>query len=102
MSGTRRLLSCLGAPGSSLHVSENENQFHLIPRSSGILDRDETPGLAARRHRGLLFIGATKDEKFRAFDKRTGKVLWETSLPAGGYATPAAYEANGKHMGSGR
>jgi len=45
---------------------------------------------------GLLFIGATKDEKFRAFDKRTGKVLWETSLPAGGYATPATYEANGK------
>jgi quinoprotein glucose dehydrogenase len=45
---------------------------------------------------GLLFIGATKDEKFRAFDKRTGRVLWETSLPAGGYATPATYEANGK------
>jgi quinoprotein glucose dehydrogenase len=45
---------------------------------------------------GLLFIGATKDEKFRAFDKRTGKVLWETTLPAGGYATPATYEASGK------
>ena len=45
---------------------------------------------------GLVFIGATKDEKFRAFDKRTGEVLWETSLPAGGYATPATYEANGK------
>jgi quinoprotein glucose dehydrogenase len=45
---------------------------------------------------GLVFIGATKDEKFRAFDKRTGKVLWETSLPAGGYATPATYEAGGK------
>ena len=37
---------------------------------------------------GLLFIGATKDEKFRAFDRSTGRVLWETSLPAGGYATP--------------
>jgi quinoprotein glucose dehydrogenase len=45
---------------------------------------------------GLIFIGATKDEKFRAFDKRTGKVLWETTLPAGGYATPATYEAHGK------
>jgi quinoprotein glucose dehydrogenase len=45
---------------------------------------------------GLLFIGATKDEKFRAFDKRTGEVLWETSLPAGGYATPATYEVDGK------
>ncbi len=45
---------------------------------------------------GLLFIGATKDEKFRAFDKATGKVLWETSLPAGGYATPATYAVGGK------
>jgi quinoprotein glucose dehydrogenase len=45
---------------------------------------------------GLIFIGATKDERFRAFDKRTGQVLWETALPAGGYATPATYEANGK------
>jgi quinoprotein glucose dehydrogenase len=45
---------------------------------------------------GLLFIGATKDEMFRAFDKRTGKVLWETKLPAGGYATPATYEVDGR------
>ena len=45
---------------------------------------------------GLIFIGATKDEKFRAFDKRTGKVLWETELPAGGYATPSTYEVDGK------
>ena len=45
---------------------------------------------------GLVFVGATKDEKFRAFDKATGKLLWETKLPAGGYATPATYEVNGK------
>jgi quinoprotein glucose dehydrogenase len=45
---------------------------------------------------GLIFIGATKDEKFRAFDKRTGQMLWETSLPAGGYATPATYSVGGK------
>ena len=45
---------------------------------------------------GLIFIGATKDEKFRAFDKDTGELLWETELPAGGYATPATYEVNGK------
>jgi quinoprotein glucose dehydrogenase len=47
---------------------------------------------------GLIFIGATKDEKFRAFDKRTGKLLWETQLPAGGYATPSTYEVNGKQF----
>ncbi len=45
---------------------------------------------------GLLFIGASKDEKFRAFDKDTGETLWETQLPAGGYATPATYAIDGK------
>ena len=45
---------------------------------------------------GLIFIGATKDEKFRAFDKKTGKLLWQTKLPYGGYATPAVYAINGK------
>jgi quinoprotein glucose dehydrogenase len=47
---------------------------------------------------GLLFIGATKDEKFRAFDSETGKVLWEYTLPAAGYATPAVYAVNGKQF----
>jgi quinoprotein glucose dehydrogenase len=47
---------------------------------------------------GLIFIAATKDEKFRAFDKRTGKKLWETSLPYGGYATPAVYESDGRQF----
>ena len=47
---------------------------------------------------GLLFIGATKDEKFRALDRSTGRVLWETSLPAGGYATLATYAVNGKQF----
>lgn len=46
---------------------------------------------------GLLFIGATNhDSKFHAFDKATGELLWETALPAGGNATPATYEINGK------
>ncbi|NBA88213.1 PQQ-binding-like beta-propeller repeat protein [Emticicia sp. CRIBPO] len=45
---------------------------------------------------GLLFIAATKDEKFRAFDKKTGKLLWETQLPAAGFATPSTYQVNGK------
>jgi len=45
---------------------------------------------------GVIFIGASKDEMFRAFDKATGEVLWETKLPAGGYATPSTYEVNGK------
>ena len=47
---------------------------------------------------GLVFIGATKDERFRAFDKRTGRVLWEAPLPAGGYATPAVYAVGGRQF----
>jgi quinoprotein glucose dehydrogenase len=46
---------------------------------------------------GLLFIGATHyDNKFRAFDKKTGKLLWETLLPFAANATPSVYELNGK------
>ena len=45
---------------------------------------------------GLVFIGATKDRQFRAFDKDTGALLWETTLPGNGYATPATYSHNGK------
>ena len=45
---------------------------------------------------GLIFMAASRDEKFRAIDKKTGKILWEYQLPAGGYATPAVYEANGR------
>ena len=45
---------------------------------------------------GLLFIGATRDEKFRAFDIDTGEIVWEYDLPFGGYATPSTFELDGK------
>ncbi|SDD04242.1 outer membrane protein assembly factor BamB family protein [Niabella drilacis] len=45
---------------------------------------------------GLLFIAATKDAKFRAFDCKTGKLLWEFPLPAAGFATPVTYAIDGK------
>ncbi len=48
---------------------------------------------------GLVFIGATNhDSKFRAFDKATGRLLWEAGLPAGGNATPAVYQAGGRQF----
>src|SRR5690606_21325660 len=47
---------------------------------------------------GLLFIAATKDSKFRASNKSSGQLLWETTLPAPGFATPAVYEVNGKQF----
>jgi len=46
---------------------------------------------------GLLFIGATNyDKKFRAYDKATGELLWETTLPFAGNATPVTYAVNGR------
>ena len=45
---------------------------------------------------GLVFIGGTRDEKFRAFDKETGSVLWEQQLASGGYATPCTYAVHGR------
>ncbi|MDP9203627.1 MAG: PQQ-binding-like beta-propeller repeat protein [Gemmatimonadota bacterium] len=48
---------------------------------------------------GLVFIGATNyDKKFRAFDKETGKLLWETVMVNSGNATPITYEVNGKQF----
>jgi quinoprotein glucose dehydrogenase len=44
----------------------------------------------------LVFIAATKDEMFRAFDRRSGKMLWQARLPAGGYASPATYAVDGR------
>src|SRR5690606_16782011 len=45
---------------------------------------------------GLLFIAGTRDKKLRAYDTRNGDLLWETTLPAAAFATPATYEVNGK------
>jgi quinoprotein glucose dehydrogenase len=74
----------------------------------------EYPDLAAKGHKttgtenyggpvvtagGLVFIGATNfDKKFRAFDKATGALLWESTLPFSGNATPATYEVDGRQF----
>ena len=48
---------------------------------------------------GLLFIGATNfDKKFRAFDKRSGQLLWDATLPFSGNATPITYEIDGRQF----
>lgn len=44
---------------------------------------------------GVLFIGATLDNKFRAFDSKTGKELWVTKLHAAAHAVPITYEGKG-------
>lgn len=53
-------------------------------------------GGAAVTAGGVLFIAATKDQQFRAIDRKNGKVLWQVALPAAGYASPSVYAVNGK------
>lgn len=64
--------------------------------AKGIHTGTENYGGPAVTAGGVLFIAATKDGKFRAFNKRTGKLIWETNLPYPGFATPSVYEVNGK------
>ena len=45
---------------------------------------------------GLIFIGAAMDERLHAYDKDSGKLLWQFQLEAGAYATPATFEVNGR------
>jgi quinoprotein glucose dehydrogenase len=45
---------------------------------------------------GLVFIAAAMDDKLRAFDIETGKVIWEGQLPASAQAAPMTYSVNGK------
>jgi quinoprotein glucose dehydrogenase len=47
---------------------------------------------------GLVFIAATQDAKFRAFDKNTGRLLWEVPLPAPGFATPSTFAVGGRQF----
>jgi quinoprotein glucose dehydrogenase len=64
--------------------------------AKGIRTGTENYGGSVITAGGLLFIGATSDGKFRVYNKRSGKLLFETALPAAGFATPAVYEQNGK------
>ena len=57
----------------------------------------ENGGASVATKGGVLFIGATQDGMFRAFDPNTGKVLWSYQLPANGGSTPVVYQGkNGK------
>ena len=62
-------------------------------KDTGIMMSRNGPVVTAS---GLVFI-ATKDEgKLRAYDEESGKVLWETDLPAASEGVPAVYEVDGR------
>jgi quinoprotein glucose dehydrogenase len=47
---------------------------------------------------GVVFIGATADDRFRAFDLKSGRQLWSARLPTGAFSVPMSYEANGRQF----
>ena len=65
-------------------------------KTAGKTTGSENFGGAIATAGGLVFIASTRDEKLHAFDSATGKILWEGTLPAGGYACPSTYQVNGK------
>jgi quinoprotein glucose dehydrogenase len=67
-------------------------------KAKGIHAGSENFGSSVVTAGGVIFIAATRDEKIRGFNKKTGELLWEASLPAAGIATPTVYEANGKQF----
>jgi quinoprotein glucose dehydrogenase len=70
----------------------NDTAFKNVKGPTGT----ENYGASVVTKGGLLFIAATKDGKFRAFNKRSGKLLWEFTLPNAAFATPSIYEIGGK------
>jgi quinoprotein glucose dehydrogenase len=67
-------------------------------RAKGIHTGTENYGGPVVTAGGVLFIAATSDAKIRAYNKRTGRLLWEGDLPAAGFATPSVYAAGGRQF----
>lgn len=84
---------------TAINLNKGDFVWQKVFGKSDVTEREvgtENMGGPAATASGLVFIGATRDEMFRAYDAKTGQVLFATKLPAGGYATPAVYSVNGK------
>jgi quinoprotein glucose dehydrogenase len=71
------------------------NDSALQERGAGITGLWSSPGPMVTAG-GLVFLSGTKDKKLFAFDKNTGQLLWETTLPGIGSSTPCSYTIAGK------
>jgi quinoprotein glucose dehydrogenase len=71
------------------------NNKELQQKGAGITGLWSSPGPIVTAG-GIVFLSGTSDKKFFAFDKTSGKLLWETMLPAFGSATPCSYMIDGK------
>jgi len=71
------------------------NHSELQKKGDPITGSTGSPGPIVTRG-GLVFLGGSRDRKFQAFDKATGKLLWEIILPGFASSTPSTYSSNGK------
>jgi quinoprotein glucose dehydrogenase len=88
---------------TAIDMNEGEIKWQSV---LGEIDELTAKGIPITGHRneggplitksGLLFIAATYDDRFRAFDQLSGKKIWEYRLPGTGYATPSTYKLKGK------
>lgn len=94
------VLPCTPTPWGEL-VAVDINKGEIVWRSvlgqtPGFKDGDQETGARnlggnIQTAGGLVFIGATNDRQFRAFDSRTGQQLWSTELEASAHSTPITY-----------
>jgi quinoprotein glucose dehydrogenase len=73
-------------------LGEDQRLVKMGIRNSGTYNRGGCIATAG----GLIFIGATMDKKFRAFNQANGEIVWEYDLPGNATAIPSTYEVDGK------
>ncbi len=107
--GNRNFLDPEGYPGvkppwgtlNAIDMSTGEYLWRIPFGTTGSLGPEfggTTTGGAVVTAGGLLFIGATADRKFHAFNSKTGELLWEATLSAAAQATPAVYQVDGRQF----
>ncbi len=100
-------MPCTEPPWAELVAVDLEAGEILWRRPLGVLDRLMPIPLPLRwgtasfggpiiTAGGLIFIGATQDDRFRAFDLVSGEELWSRRLPTGAFALPMSYSIAGR------
>ncbi len=110
-SGYQKFLDDKGLPGinppwgtlTAIDLNTGQQLWHIPFGTTPTLPNQDTNPTGCENYggpivteNGLLLIAATKDGMFRAFNKNSGKLLWQVQLPAASFATPAMYSVNGK------
>ena len=111
MTGYNKFLDNKGLPAISppwgtlnaIDLNTGQYKWKIVLGDEPILKAKGIKGTGSENYGGpvvtagnVLFIAATKDKMFRAFDKTNGKLLWETELPAASFSTPSTYKVGNK------